>query len=123
VATGAAGVLSPASWNPTAELDSGLLGPIQTFTLTNTGKTPLTGITKGMLSGADFSYFYIVPLTSTCGPAGGGQLVARTTLAPGASCSISVQFLPSGVAGTRTATLSVSDSAGTQSSSITGRAN
>jgi len=61
---------------------------------------------------------------SSCGPAGGGQVFANTSLANGASCVVTVQFLPKSTdtAGTKTATVSVTDSAGTQSASITGTA-
>jgi len=99
-----------------------LLDPAQTFTLTNTGNVPLTGITQGTLSGANTADFLAVRLLSTCGPATGGQLVATTTLAPGATCTTLVQFKPltAEALGTKTVTLSVADLAGTQTAALTG---
>jgi hypothetical protein len=98
------------------------LDPGQTFTLTNTGNVPLTGITQGTLSGANTADFLAARLVSTCGPATGGQLVATTTLAPGATCTTFVQFKPltAEALGTKTVTLSVTDLAGTQTAALTG---
>jgi Bacterial Ig domain len=98
--------------------------PIQTYTLSNTGNVTLTGITQGVLGGANAADFFVNRLLSTCGPAGGGQLLGRTTLAPGATCVVTVQFRPltAEAAGTKTATISVTDAAGTQSSTLTGTA-
>jgi len=66
-----------------------------------------------------------VRLLSTCGPATGGQLIPITTLAPGASCVVTVQFKPltAQTTGVKNATVSVSDGAGTQTSTLTGTAN
>jgi hypothetical protein len=99
--------------------------PAQVFTLTNTGNVPLTGIGNGVLGGTNASEFAYRPLLSTCGPAGGGQLVANTTLAPGSTCVVTVQFQPktAQTTGVKNATISVSDSAGTQTSTLTGTAN
>jgi len=121
---------TPATWNPTATrgVGAGIFclfgGPCQTFTLTNHTGATLTGIGNGVLSGTNASDYTIVPLLSSCGPAGGGQVFANTSLANGASCVVTVQFLPKSTdtAGTKTATISVTDSAGTQSASITGTA-
>jgi hypothetical protein len=68
----------------------------RTVILTNVGTTTLriTGIGKSGANAADYTQ------THTCG----------TTLAKGASCSISVTFKPS-ASGTRIAALSISDSA------------
>ena len=54
----------------------------------------------------------------------GGQLLANTTLAPGATCNIEVQFKPltAQAAGTKPATISVTDLAGTQTSALNGTA-
>ena len=118
--------LTPATWTPTATRGIGLLGPAQVFTLTNTGNAPLTGIGQGALGGTNPSQYAIVRLTSTCGPATGGQVVANTTLAPGATCVVTVQFRPTAGAGTtaglKPATLSVTDAAGTQTSTLSGTA-
>jgi hypothetical protein len=101
------------------------LDPAQAYTLTNTGNVPLTGIGNGVLGGTNATEFTFRPLLSTCGPAVGGQLVANTTLAPGATCVVTVQFQPktAQTTGLKTATISVTDAAGTQTSTLTGTAN
>jgi hypothetical protein len=97
------------------------------FTLTNNSNVPLTGITQASLVGANPTEFFIIRVLSTCGPAGGGQLLGQTTLAPGAACVVSVQFRPAaapgGPLGAQAATVSVTDAAGTQTSTLTGTAN
>jgi hypothetical protein len=126
--------LTPAVWNISHARNcpgTGILGilaclldPAQVLTLTNTGTEPITGITQGTLSGTatDLANFTVVRLLSTCGPAGGGQFSGITTLAPGATCVVWVQFKPltAQPAGVHTVTLSVSDSAGTQTSTLNG---
>ena len=101
------------------------LDPAQVFTLTNTGNVPLTGIAQGALGGTNATEFSVVRLASTCGPAGNGQLLGLTTLAPGATCIVTVQFKPltAQTTGVKNATISVTDLAGTQTSTLTGTAN
>jgi hypothetical protein len=100
--------------------------PAQVFTLTNTGNVTLTGITQGTISGTNAADFPVFRLTSTCGPATGGQLAGQTTLAPGSMCVITVRFAPPSTDTTGAkgpATLSVTDAAGTQTSTpLTGTA-
>ena len=79
-------------------------GP-QPLTLSNSGSTAVTGISVAVtgVNAGDFGQ------TNNCG----------TTLAGSSSCTINVTFTPTGY-GARTATVTVTDSAGTQSSSLTG---
>src|SRR5262249_26020891 len=109
--------LTPTSWTTSAR--RGGIGTLQLFTLRNTSPTvTLTNIGIGTLSGSgDFSI-----LTANCGATG---LIQHPTLAPNATCTISVRLVPksSDAAGSvQTATLPVPDSAGTQSSSLSGTA-
>ena len=99
-------------------------GPTQIFTLTNTGNVNLTGIGDGTLGGTNPGEFFIVQNASSCGPFVTGRIgPSFTTLAPNATCQVSVQFRPTtalaaGVV--RNATISVSDIAGTQTSTLNG---
>jgi hypothetical protein len=99
-------------------------GPCQTFTLTNTGNVTLTGIGSGTLGGTNPTEWNVVHYLSSCGTAA-GQLTNLTTLAPGATCAVTVQFTPltTQSTGAKSATVSVTDSAGTQTSTLTGTAN
>jgi hypothetical protein len=103
-----------------------MMDPVQAFTLTNTGNVPLTGIAHGALGGTatNVANYAVISFLSTCGPAGGGQLLGDVTLAPGATCNIEVQFRPltSQAAGAKPATISVIDAAGTQTSNLNGTA-
>jgi hypothetical protein len=129
VALSGTGVLSatltPPTWSPSANPGVGSSGPLQVFSLTNTGNITITGITQGVLSGPSASDYAIVGLLSTCGPAGtpNGQLLGQTTLAPTSlPCIVTVQFRPpaGALAGSVAATLSVTDSAGTLASTLNG---
>jgi hypothetical protein len=129
VAAVTSATLTPASWTASHARNgpgTGFLGvlacsldPAQGFTLTNTGNVTLTGITQGTLGGtaANVANYAIVPLLSTCGS-------SRTTLAPGATCTVTVQFKPltAQTTGLKPATVSVTDSAGTQTSTLNGTA-
>jgi hypothetical protein len=121
--TGLSASLTPASWSPTVTgACTALTCPIQIFTLRNTGSVPLTGIAQGVLGGVNSNQYTIVRAGSTCGPAGGGQPLGLTTLAPNGTCVVTVRFAPTS-AGTKNATVSVTDAAGTQTSTLTGTRN
>jgi len=110
--------LTPAQWVAQATpRGAGTQGPTQTFTLTNTASVNLTGIQPGVLGGTNAADFAIVA-PSTCGTTG------FTTLAPNATCVVTVQFRPltTEPAGVKNARLSVTDVAGTQSSALSGMA-
>jgi hypothetical protein len=93
------------------------LEPTQTFTLTNTGTVTLTGIGTGTISGNDPTEWTVIALGTTCG-------TSRTSLAPAGTCTVTVQFKPQTnlPVGAKSATLSISDAAGTQTASLTGTA-
>jgi hypothetical protein len=119
------GELTARTWSVAATRGCTLFTcPMRVFTLTNTGNVTLTGITQGALGGTNASEFSVFRILSTCGPARGGQLFGQTTLAPGASCIVTAFFKPltSQTTGVKTATLSVTDAAGTQTSTLTGTA-
>jgi len=87
--------LSPTSLAFSAQA-LGTTSPAKTVTLKNTGTATLT-MTAVAITGTDAGDF---AQTHTCG----------TSLAPGASCQISVKFKPT-VSGTRTAALSITNNA------------
>ncbi len=124
--------LTPVTWTTAATrgCTTGFFGiggtcPAQAFTLTNTGNVPLTGILQGALGGTNPTEFSVTRLFSTCGPGGGGQFLGLTTINPGATCMITVRFSPvtGQSTGAKTATLSVTDLAGTQTATLHGTAN
>jgi hypothetical protein len=126
--------LTPTTWTPSQTRNcpgSGLgvllcaADPTQAFTLTNTGNVNMTGIAQGALSGANTADFTVVRLLSNCGPTGNGQIGSNVTLAPGATCAVTVGFRPltSEAAGPKTTTVNVTDSFGTQSVTINATSN
>jgi hypothetical protein len=123
-----AATLTPTSWSPSQTRNcpgtglgvlACLADPSQTFTLTNTGNVALTGVTAGSLAGTNANEYAVA--LSTCG----STLLGTTTLAPAATCTITVQFKPltAQPTGVQNATVSVTDLAGTQTSTLSGTAN
>ena len=104
-ATAAQAALTPAIGNFNSITTGNTSAPIN-FTLANAGNAALP-ITSFGISGANSSSF--LQGASTCG----------SSLAAGASCTIAVTFAPTST-GIFTATLSVTDAVGTQTSSLTG---
>ncbi len=74
------------------------------FKITNQGATPVTGVGQGTLSGSNAADWTVATALSTCGR-------SVTTLAPGGSCLLEVQFTPKAV-GSMTADLSVAYTSG-----------
>jgi hypothetical protein len=125
VAPTTSATLTPATYTfPTTTRGAGVLGPVRFFTFTNTGTSTVTGITQGVLGGTNAADYTIIRAVSTCGPTGGGQTVANTTLAPGASCVVEVQFRPlttDPVGSVRSGSVSVTaTTVGTLTSTFTG---
>lgn len=104
-AVAAQATLSPATANFGSE-PVGSVSAANTFTLSNAGSTALA-ITSVSLVGANAADFSIA--SNTCG----------TSLGAGSSCTISATFKASTI-GNETAMLSVVDSVGTQTSTLTG---
>jgi sugar lactone lactonase YvrE len=104
-ATSPQAVLTPASTN-FGSVTEGSSGAAQTFTLSNAGNAPLP-ITSITVTGTNASSFTISG--KSCG----------NSLNAGASCTITIAFNPSAVGGL-SAALSVADSLGTQTSSLSG---
>jgi hypothetical protein len=98
-------------------------GPSQLFTYTNTGNVNLT-VGDGALAGTNPTEFFIVQNATTCGPAQTGRAVGIVTLAPQATCQVTVQFRPTtalAAGAVRNATISVSATgATTQTSTLSG---
>jgi len=94
---------------------------LQGFSLTNTGNVTLTTIGAGSLGGTDAGKFSIVASLSTCGTAT-GHVTNVTSLAPGNACVVTVRFSPlaTDTLASRSATVSVTSAAPTQTSNITG---
>jgi hypothetical protein len=101
-----AATLTPSPWSPTATRGVGTAGPTQVFTFTNTGNVNATGVTGGSLGGTSSGAYTILTTgTGRCGTVG------NTTLAPNATCSVTVRFNPPAApatTGVKNATLSVS---------------
>jgi photosystem II stability/assembly factor-like uncharacterized protein len=93
--SGPAVTLTPTSLN-FGTVATGVLSPLKTVTLKNSGKATLTGISIAM-TGTNISDF---PETTTC----------TSSLVAGASCLIKVQFKPA-AAGARSAAVSITDNA------------
>jgi hypothetical protein len=100
---------------PTADLSAaslafgsqlvGVVSPVQVVTLSNSGNASL-GITSIALAGPNASDF---SQSNTCG----------SSLAAGENCTISIVFTPS-TSGTRTASVTLTDSLGVQTIALTG---
>jgi hypothetical protein len=94
---------SPASYAFPAAQTIGTTSAATTVTVSNTGTATATGVSVTNSNGTEF------PATNTC----------AATLAAGASCTISVSFAPT-ASGARSATLTINNSAGAKTVSLSG---
>ena len=102
------------------------LDPAQVFTLTNTGNVPLTGIGNGVLGGTNATEFTLsglcCPLAVRLLAGNSWQIQPWLRVQPAWSrCSSSPKTAQT--TGVKNATISVTDAAGTQTSTLTGTAN
>jgi Cep192 domain 4/Bacterial Ig domain len=120
--------LAPANWSPsqTRNCPTPTLGcaldPSQQFTLTNTGNVNITVSNGGTLGGSSPADYAIRPNLPLLGAT---LCSSNPTLAPNATCVVTVQFQPrtsDPANSVRNATISVTDSAGTQTSTLSGTA-
>jgi hypothetical protein len=130
---GLAATFTPSPWSPAATrgVGGGFIpcifggGPCQVFTLRNTGTVPITGIGQAALGGTSPADYFVIRLVSTCGPAGNGQFLATTTLNPGQSCIVTLQFRPLAgdpASSVRNATIGVTYTGGSQTAILSGTA-
>jgi hypothetical protein len=107
-----------AAWTPSPytfpNVSEGPGGPTQIFTLTNTGNVTMTGIGAATFTaGSAANFVKIAGAPTTCG-------VTQFSLTAGSSCTVVVQFQGTGTAGAKAATLTITDSFGTQTDALTG---
>lgn len=122
VASAASGATLTPPTQDFGSVERGEAGPVHVFTLKNTGGVPLTGIANPAIT-VDSANFVIVAQQTTCGTVNPNAGSRITSLTPSGTCAIAVRFRPSGRDAANSAqkgTLSISDSAGTQSSALTG---
>lgn len=103
-------------------VERGEAGQVYVFTLKNTGSVPLTSIASPVIT-VDKTNYFIVPQQTTCGTVNPTAANRVTSLAPNGTCAIAVQFRPPGADAANSAqngTLSITDGAGTQTSTLTG---
>jgi len=131
-ATGVAAVrtatLSPSGFAYGAVARGSTTGTVMVFTLTNTGNVTMTftgGAQDPVLAGANPGDYFLVQNMTTCGPFQAGRVAGTsvTAMPPTGSCNIAVQFRPlaaDAANSVRTATVSITDSFGTQTSTANG---
>jgi hypothetical protein len=120
---GSTATLSPASHNFGTQT-RGTGQSTFVFVLTNTGTSTLANITSPTIT-ANTSNFSIVPALTTCGTVNPVPFLRFTSLPANGVCSVAVRFNPpvsDGANSAQNGTVSVTDGAGTQSSSLTGTA-
>jgi hypothetical protein len=106
-----------AAWTPNPytfpNVSEGTGGPTQIFTLTNSGNVTMTGIGAATFTAGSAANFVKIAAGTTCG-------VTQLSLTAGSSCTVVVQFQGTGTAGAKAATLTITDSFGTQTDALTG---